>query len=1819
MDTFNAADGFDFGQKESLTTRLKTLVRDYPEGLGIVKELLQNADDSRAKFLHLIFDWRTYPADQLREIRMAQIQGPALLACNDRVFTEADFTNITNLSSAGKLRDATKTGRFGQGFNSVYNLTDFPGFVTADRLVIFDPHGSAVANVTTRAPGRAWKLTPETWQVHGQLLEPFVSAGLPRGTSYFDHTIFRLPFRTAAQAQHSEIARKVFGQKSADDIITEVLKVKEQLLLFLKFLEEFRVSQITEDGALTDLLTISTENPSEVQSARDPLIQTLRGDFHEVLDRLESDDIPEPSIFTHRFRITTPERRESAAWQIVSGLFVDEDGDLTRAARELQQNDERAVPWAGAAACIEGGRQAGNGLAYCSLPLPIETGLPVHLHGLFDLDSSRSALTIAGGQTGRDRIRGEWNRLLLRHGVAAAYATLITSLAPTLGESDPSAFYALWPARQLSKPFDELLGALAKQIEDRPVFRCAGSDRWVPAVGIWVLPEGWAELQEPLVADGLPMADPILPPHIRRLLEHAEIKLDEYLPSELRKELRDPDFVVVQPEAAESACLRRREWLVSLLRFAISDGEGADLVDVPLALLADGSLRAFGGERDTLYLADDEPRAIFATRPQWFIDLAFATACELDEIPDAGLERMTPAILIKELAEFVSLETDAESRSWAIVGPEPPNAKWLCLVYRYLAPALADGFKPEFEVIKNLALVPARGCLLFAPGFHSTPLLAPADLTEATRVALAEYGVRTVEAPPELRQAIVAFVTLNPEVWIWRLTGPDVVGALAIQDELPQSGEDVHRRLIEFLADRRWLDGEANGYKESDLSELRGLPIFLTTSGQRVAIDEQTYLPTDLQIELPVPLKLLNSGPDGVWLPLYKKLGVSRLNRAAFIEQGILPGYASFDDATRLRALQWLRDHLDVTQTDLEAEKGAYEILLQKIKGNRLIRCTDGQYRTPRAVYDPKSRTVHEILDTSVPFPDMESTYASSASHWLKFFADIGLVTRPGALEIILRVDKLTAEGKQNGTAKVVQSLMSIYRYVSQYWLELKDKTIPLTNGTTSVFATLLRSRTWLPVEQDPAELKGYAAFTVPEDRLYQPSEVCFSGRPAHLAASQRPVFRGREPEVTTRAELGFVPVDLNTVLAQFDAAVERWEGEGEQLYDGFDKSLQHIYNELKKSAEPEDEAELPSDFNLISHFAGRPCLWHDRRFWLPEHAFQVSVPFFGARRITIPKKRWGIYSVLGMRTEPAVDDFVAYINEVADDAGSAPVPEAERSNVVKVFKLLGAVWGDAESDDSIKVLTTTGRLVQGKDVFSPDATWIQDRLDPSAIHLLLPELRVSLERVAGVRSLQQSVREQPTGEFELIHEGEASDAVRVWEQTLRSPEFGNGLQRLIEHQDSALNPDVRERLASLRVELTRRIVTDLFVTLDGVERRVGSGALSNSFFESSANTVFLAANQIRWLPFHLAEIVVKQVANISLPDRTIVTEMLGTAPEEIDTLLDNFKIRRPAGAQAVDGAIEPVYEQAEDSGDEADGQEEDLSDAPYSAVNDQEAPSDTSNYEVSDTTITLVPQDAAGRGHTRAPGSGSSFRSPRKPYRQNVDGERTPAPTRPAAASQKRQDRVVTYVVGSKPPISKSEEQSGNPTDSDDVDSGWKIKFGQQGVDLVRAYERTHGREPYPMGQTSPGYDIESHDPVTNVTRLIEVKSIYGAWSPRGVSVSRVQHANAMAHRDRYWLYVVERADSPNDAIIHAIQNPFERIQQYLFDDGWRGLATSESATATTLRLCEGSQVTVAGRGEGTVENIRIRGALTLLKIAFADGGSTLTPFNSATIHLLD
>jgi hypothetical protein len=80
----------EYGAEVPLTEIIKRIIKDYPQGTQILKELLQNGDDAKARYMTFLFDMRTHmppvhgdaklvSGEHNGPMGMAPWQGPALL------------------------------------------------------------------------------------------------------------------------------------------------------------------------------------------------------------------------------------------------------------------------------------------------------------------------------------------------------------------------------------------------------------------------------------------------------------------------------------------------------------------------------------------------------------------------------------------------------------------------------------------------------------------------------------------------------------------------------------------------------------------------------------------------------------------------------------------------------------------------------------------------------------------------------------------------------------------------------------------------------------------------------------------------------------------------------------------------------------------------------------------------------------------------------------------------------------------------------------------------------------------------------------------------------------------------------------------------------------------------------------------------------------------------------------------------------------------------------------------------------------------------------------------------------------------------------------------------------------------------------------------------------------------------------------------------------------------------------------------------------------------------------------------------------------
>jgi len=95
-------------------------------------------------------------------------------------------------------------------------------------------------------------------------------------------------------------------------------------------------------------------------------------------------------------------------------------------------------------------------------------------------------------------------------------------------------------------------------------------------------------------------------------------------------------------------------------------------------------------------------------------------------------------------------------------------------------------------------------------------------------------------------------------------------------------------------------------------------------------------------------------------------------------------------------------------------------------------------------------------------------------------------------------------------------------------------------------------------------------------------------------------------------------------------------------------------------------------------------------------------------------------------------------------------------------------------------------------------------------------------------------------------------------------------------------------------------------------------------------------------------------------------------------------------------------------------------------------------------------------------------------------------------------------------------------------------------------------------MPKNHTGYDIESKDREGKIVRYIEVKGTSGAWGSDGVGVTAPEFEAARTHGERYWLYVVEYADTEG-AVLHRVRDPAGTVSDFFFDGGWRAVAAQQ------------------------------------------------------------
>ena len=142
----------------------------------------------------------------------------------------------------------------------------------------------------------------------------------------------------------------------------------------------------------------------------------------------------------------------------------------------------KLVPWAGVAARLSPPCCVDTGTAYCFLPLPTRTKLPIHVHGYFELSPNRRDVWWGDDMAGDGKARAEWNRSIVADIAAPSYCRLVLSAIKSRSVTSET-YELLFPQRSLAGPWKVLGAHFYKGICNAPVLHSKNFSR-----GEWVSP-----------------------------------------------------------------------------------------------------------------------------------------------------------------------------------------------------------------------------------------------------------------------------------------------------------------------------------------------------------------------------------------------------------------------------------------------------------------------------------------------------------------------------------------------------------------------------------------------------------------------------------------------------------------------------------------------------------------------------------------------------------------------------------------------------------------------------------------------------------------------------------------------------------------------------------------------------------------------------------------------------------------------------------------------------------------------------------------------------------------------------------------------------------------------------------------------------------------------------------------------------------------------------------------------------------------------------------------------------------------------------------
>ena len=475
------------GQSEDIIDRLKGVLKGYRMHMDVFNELIQNSDDAGAHTVKILFDYTKHPSSSVLDEAVRDIHGPALYFFNDSKFSEKDFESILKLSSGNKLNSTEKIGRFGIGFNAVYNFTDCPSFVSDKYIQIFDPLKMYLGPFRQTSGVKfcfAGGLDKETYQDQFRVYDGLFGCNIFNNVPY-KYTLFRLPFRHTP----SQLTNQIFLH---DDIVTLQDLLLQEVSQSLIFLQNVTCIEVYErSSAAVGIKRLITVSKNECHTTK--FIQINQRYFTKYLQLTARPEVVSSSDTVSIFIESQAEKsRQDFLLSYASGA---------ESCFNVLQNFKTSsthisfLPICGIAIPLQHLDHIPREPIchiYTFLPLPIRSPLPFNINGYFSLSDSRKNLSDATTNKGRYLdLLTEWNLALINDALPNALISALVRLIKSSPSHSNDYITSLWSTTTstefLWKSFPE---HLANRIVTSfaCIFSCVQTPKtWLPFKDIFFL------------------------------------------------------------------------------------------------------------------------------------------------------------------------------------------------------------------------------------------------------------------------------------------------------------------------------------------------------------------------------------------------------------------------------------------------------------------------------------------------------------------------------------------------------------------------------------------------------------------------------------------------------------------------------------------------------------------------------------------------------------------------------------------------------------------------------------------------------------------------------------------------------------------------------------------------------------------------------------------------------------------------------------------------------------------------------------------------------------------------------------------------------------------------------------------------------------------------------------------------------------------------------------------------------------------------------------------------------------------------------------